>query len=57
MKKRLKSAGEMMDEFPPLGVLLNAVSLLAEEIEWKESQTENEKYLLEAFEEYNRREG
>lgn len=40
----MKTAAEMMDEFSPLGVLLNAVSLVAEEIDRKEDPTENEKY-------------
>lgn len=50
-----KTAAEMMDEFSPLGVLLNAVSLAAEKIEQKEDPTENEKYLLDAYAEYTER--
>ena len=52
----VKTAAEMMDEFgSPSGVLMNAISVLVDEIDWKENQTEKEKYLLEAWEEYHRR--
>lgn len=53
----MKAVSGMMDEFSASGVLMNAVSMVVEDISWKEQPTENERYLLEVWMEYCKRKG
>jgi hypothetical protein len=51
------TVSELMDEYGPTSILMNAISMVLDEISEKENLSDNEMYLLRSWQEFHQRGG